>query len=161
MMGYLFNQRLQHCRIQSLLRDPEASNTGYIHIAPQRLPTGTVRRCQKYPGAPRWLPIAHPLEKGKRKKLLRLPHSPQPLPYPFCPLPPKWLHMTSTQNNPAAHIAEANVQNSPTLRPPAQTVCEMANCHLKDGDEVRGGLQSQFKLTGSSFGLRAVRKDSE
>lgn len=69
MMGYLFNPGLHHCRISWLLRGPGASSPGDIHVASQRLLTRTGRKFQEYPRAHSCLPVAQPLEKGKRKRL--------------------------------------------------------------------------------------------
>lgn len=50
-MGYLFKQRLCHCKIQSLPRGPQASNTGHIHIAPQRLSKGATEGARNIQGS--------------------------------------------------------------------------------------------------------------
>lgn len=85
-MGSLCNQRLHPCRIQSLLRGPEASSPGYSPIAAERLPTGVLRRCKKYPGARSCLSIAHFWGRGKGKCWYGC-HILAPLPTRSFPLP--------------------------------------------------------------------------
>lgn len=48
----------------------------------------------------------------------------------------------------------------PSLHPRKSVSWQTARQDLKNEDEVIGGLQNQFKLAGSLFGLHAVRTDS-
>lgn len=132
MMGYLFNLGLRHCRISWLLRGPGASSPGDPHMASQRLLTGTRRKCQEYPRAHSCLPVAQPQEKGKRKRLLELPHSTPPLTTALSlPSSSKMVSRDPNSKPPSVYRAQATVQNSPAPKPPVQQARELANCLLE------------------------------
>ena len=163
-MGSLCNQRLHSCRIQSLLRGPEASSPGYIHIAPERLPMGLLRRCYKYPGAHGCLSIAQFWGRGKENAVIAATFSP----HPYQILPSALFFQNSftfpglrTILRQTRHRHMCKSPPFPSLQPRKLASWQTACQGLKDEDEFRGGWQDQFKPTGSSSGLHAIRKDSD
>lgn len=113
MMGCLFNPGLHHCRILWLQRGQKPR--GYSHGF-SKASNRTGRKCQEYPRAHSCLPVAQPLEKGKRKRLLQLPHSLSPPPTIALHLPSssKWFHVTPIQKAPCSVHSTGNHAKLPS-----------------------------------------------
>lgn len=138
-MGYLFKQRLPHCRTQSLLTGPEASSLGLYSQSSSKASKGTIRRCQKYPRAHSCLPIQFNIwRRGKGKScyschILLSPTIPFSLPSSSKMVS----HDPNSKPPCSTHTQHRQTGKTPVPKPPAQKVCELVNCLQDLKDKMR------------------------